>query len=53
MAIVRARSPVVWIRRVLLATGLLAVAGLALMLAAYQFGRSGLDDDAVTRSGVV
>ncbi len=43
MARVKARSPVVWIRRLLLAAGILSVGALALMLAAYRFGRSGLE----------
>ncbi len=46
MALKKARSPVVWIRRLLLVVGLLGVAALSLMLVAYRFGRSGLEDDA-------
>ena len=38
--VIRARSPFAWLRPVLLTLGLLLVAGLALMIAAYQFGRS-------------
>ena len=38
----RARSPVIWIRRLLLAIGLVGVGSLLLMLAAYRFGKSGL-----------
>lgn len=44
MALERARSPVVWIRRVLLAVGLLGVMTLVLLLVAYRFGQTGLDD---------
>ncbi len=43
MALVRARSPVVWIRRLLLIVGLAGVMTLGLMLVAYKFGRSGLE----------
>ncbi len=42
MARQRARSPVFWIRRLLLAVGILGVGSLILMLAAYRFGKSGL-----------
>ncbi len=42
MARQRARSPVFWIRRLLLAVGILGVGSLVLMLAAYRFGKSGL-----------
>ncbi len=45
MARIRARSPVIWIRRLLLAIGILGVGALALMLAAYRFGKSGLETD--------
>ncbi len=43
MARQRARSPVVWIRRLLLAVGITGVGSLMLMLAAYLFGKSGLE----------
>ncbi len=42
MARQRARSPVFWIRRLLLVVGILGVGSLILMLAAYRFGKSGL-----------
>ncbi len=45
MARQRARSPVVWIRRLLLAVGILGVGSLVLMLAAYRFGKSGLETE--------
>ena len=45
MARQRARSPVVWIRRLLLMVGILGVGSLVLMLAAYRFGKSGLDSE--------
>lgn len=38
--IVRAKSPFAWLRPVLLAVGVLAVAAVAVMLAAYHFGRA-------------
>lgn len=38
--IVRAKSPVRWLRRILLAVGFLALGSLGIMLAAYQFGRT-------------
>ena len=41
MAIVRARNPLRWVRRALLALGLLGTAGVALLLAAYKFGKAG------------
>lgn len=41
MAIVRARSPFVWVRRVLFAFGILAVLGVGLLFAAYRFGSAG------------
>ncbi len=44
MAVVRARNPVVWIRRILLAVGLLGVFSVGLLLFAYQFGKTGLDE---------
>ena len=44
MAFQRARSPVVWIRRALLTVGLLGVMTLVLLLVAYRFGRTGLDE---------
>ncbi len=44
MAVVRARNPVIWIRRILLALGLLGVLAVGLLLVAYKFGTSGLDD---------
>ena len=44
MALERARSPVVWIRRLLLIVGLLGVMSLVLLLVAYKFGRTGLGD---------
>ena len=45
MARQRARSPVLWIRRFLLAVGLVGVGSLVLMLAAYRFGKSGLESE--------
>lgn len=39
MAARRARSPFVWLRRVLLVLGVLLVAALVVLLAAYRFGR--------------
>ena len=45
MARQRARSPVFWIRRLLLVVGMLGVGSLVLMLAAYRFGKSGLGTD--------
>ncbi len=38
--IVRARSPFAWLRPVLLFVGLLAIAAVVVMLAAYRFGRA-------------
>ena len=46
----QAASPVIWIRRILLIIGLMSVGSLGLMLAAYRFGKSGLeteDDESV------
>lgn len=37
---VRAKSPVRWLRRILLIVGFLSIASLGVMLAAYQFGRT-------------
>lgn len=37
--LVRARSPVVWLRRILLSIGLLTLVGIAILLAAYRFGQ--------------
>ncbi len=45
MARHKARSPVFWIRRLLLAVGLIGVGSLVLMLAAYRFGKSGLETE--------
>lgn len=45
MAVVKARSPVVWIRRLLLTAGLIGVMVLALLIVAYQFGKTGLQDE--------
>ncbi len=42
--IVRARSPFLWLRRALLACGVLALGTIGLMLAAYRFGTTGEDD---------
>lgn len=41
MAFERARSPFLWLRRALLALGLLGLAALIVMLGAYRFGKSG------------
>lgn len=38
--LVRARSPLAWLRPVLLTLGILSIAGLSLMLAAYRFGQA-------------
>ena len=48
--IVRARSPFVWLRRVLLACGVLALGAIGLMLAAYRFGSTGREQDDPRRS---
>ncbi|MCP4653899.1 MAG: LPS export ABC transporter periplasmic protein LptC [bacterium] len=42
--IVRARSPFLWLRRALLACGVLALGAIGLMLAAYRFGSTRGDD---------
>ncbi len=41
MAIVRARSPFVWLRRALFALGVVALLGVGLLFAAYRFGSAG------------
>lgn len=46
--LVRAKSPVRWLRRILLLLGLVAVAALGLMLAAFQFGRTDRSQQADT-----
>ncbi len=46
MAIVRARSPFVWLRRALFALGVLALLGVGLLFAAYRFGSAGQVEEA-------
>lgn len=46
MAVVRARNPLIWVRRALLVAGILAVLGVGLLLAAYRFGSAGQRQDA-------
>ena len=43
--LVRARSPYVWVRRLLLTLGVVALLSLGVMLAAYQFGRTDRTQD--------
>ncbi len=42
--LVRAKSPVRWLRRILLLVGFVSLAALVVMLAAYQFGRMDLPE---------
>ncbi|MEE8525038.1 MAG: LPS export ABC transporter periplasmic protein LptC, partial [Thermoanaerobaculia bacterium] len=50
MAIVRAKNPLRWVRRALLALGLASIAAVAVLLAAYRFGNAGrVDKEEVTQ----